>query len=428
MPCKMQLCKQVCTLVDKKVGTGKYAISYKENQCQIDAKCVAANNACQPKLIAIMKAAAAAEAALEKATAAKNAAKGNHAKSQAASTAALKEQAAAKGALDAAQDIVDATTSAAAAAKAKYGKDSGIYKKRESEAEVALKTYQGMKKAHFAAQAAFKGSASEEMKAYKEYTAALDKHCDAEATLASLVASIGHPLKKQECKTRKIQTAATPMPCKHQLCKPICTEKQQAVSHSKYSIPFTETVCVDDTACKNANAKCSALLIGIMKAAQNAEQTLKVAHANAASAKSDHEKAKIEKAAAAAEMAEAQKGMHAAQEAFKNAEAVAASAKASKVSSQKASSAADAAMSKAVKSYDAAQKAHLKAQADFAGAKSKEAKALADFEAAVKAHCDYESIHTKLVMQLEHGHLATDNCKKFEEDEDEDFQFDELIE
>jgi hypothetical protein len=31
-------------------------------------------------------------------------------------------------------------------------------------------------------------------------------------------------------------------------------------------------------------------------------------------------------------------------------------------------------------------------------------------------------------MQLEHGHLATDNCKKFEEDEDEDFQFDELIE
>ena len=71
----------------------------------------------------------------------------------------------------------------------------------------------------------------------------------------------------------------------------------QAVSHSKYSIPFTETVCVDDTACKNANAKCSALLIGIMKAAQNAEQTLKVAHANAASAKSDHEKAKIEKAA-----------------------------------------------------------------------------------------------------------------------------------
>ena len=52
---------------------------------------------------------------------------------------------------------------------------------------------------------------------------------DAEATLASLVASIGHPLKKQECKTRKIQTAATPMPCKHQLCKPICTEKQQSV-------------------------------------------------------------------------------------------------------------------------------------------------------------------------------------------------------
>merc|ERR1712080_85801 len=113
------------------------------------------------------------------------------------------------------------------------------------------------------------------------------------------------------------------------------------------------------------------------------------------------------------EMAEAQKGMKAAQTAFKNAEAVAAGAKASKVSSQKASSAADAAMSKAVKEYDAAEKAHLKAQADFAGAKSKEAKVLADFEAAVKAHCDYESIHTKLVMQLKHGHLATNDCKRF---------------
>merc|ERR1712093_749884 len=197
---------------NKKLGEGKYAITYQEKVCAFDAKCEAANAKCVPQLIALMKAAEAAEKALEKASAAKAAAKGNHAKATAAKAAALKEQSAAKGALDAAQALVNEATSAAATAKTQYGENSEIYKKRASAAHKALKTYQAMKKEHLLAQGAYKGKASAEMKAYNEYTAALHKHCDEEAAFAAIVATIGHPIKKAECKTRKIQTEATKMP------------------------------------------------------------------------------------------------------------------------------------------------------------------------------------------------------------------------
>merc|ERR1712164_56136 len=116
MPCKMQTCEMVCKLVDKKLGEGKYAITYQEKVCAFDAKCEAHNAKCAPQLIALMKAAEAAEKALEKAAAAK--------------AAALKEQSAAKGALDAAQALVNEATSAAATAKTQYGENSEIYKKR----------------------------------------------------------------------------------------------------------------------------------------------------------------------------------------------------------------------------------------------------------------------------------------------------------
>merc|ERR1712072_1599169 len=91
MPCKMQTCEMVCKLVNKKLGEGKYAITYQEKVCTFDAKCEAHNAKCAPQLIALMKAAEAAEKALEKATAAKAAAKGNHVKATAAKEAALKE-------------------------------------------------------------------------------------------------------------------------------------------------------------------------------------------------------------------------------------------------------------------------------------------------------------------------------------------------
>ena len=179
MPCKMQTCEMVCKLVTKKLGESKYAITYQEKVCAFDAKCEAANAKCVPQLIALMKAAEAAEKALEKASAAKAAAKGNHAKATAAKEAALKEQSAAKGALDAAQALVNEATSEAASAKTQYGENSAIYKKRAAAAEQALKTYQAMKKEHLHAQGEFKGKASAEMKAYNEYTAALNKHCGA---------------------------------------------------------------------------------------------------------------------------------------------------------------------------------------------------------------------------------------------------------
>merc|ERR1719506_3393519 len=65
MPCKMQTCEMVCKLVDKKLGEGKYAITYQEKVCAFDAKCEAANAKCVPQLIALMKAAEAAEQALK---------------------------------------------------------------------------------------------------------------------------------------------------------------------------------------------------------------------------------------------------------------------------------------------------------------------------------------------------------------------------
>jgi len=493
MPCKMQTCKNVCVEKDVKLGTGKYAIMYKENVCALDAKCVAANKKCEPQLIALMKAAAAAEAALEAASKAKNAAKGDHAKAKAAEEASAKELGAAKAALDAAQQLVDEATSAAATAKAQFGENSRIYTKREEAAQHALKTFHAIKKEHLHAQAGFKGAGSAEDKAYKAYEASLAKHCDAEARFAAIVASIGHPIKEAECKGYKgaekrftigsqsksctkcvsggtgytcakeinksnwagsdtypdrfqvsysgdkicvkrvdakglnchgwgmnlrfnchqgIQTSATAMPCNMKVCNQICTEKKSSLDFHKYSIGYDVMECVDDTACINANNKCRATLMGVMKAAQDAEVSLKGAADAKAKAKNDHAKAEAATAAAKAEMEAAKKAMDAAEDEFKAAETAAAAAKASKVSSQKASSAADSKLEAQVKAYDAAKKSHLESQAAYHGAKSKAAEALKKYNEAVKKHCDYESLHTKLVKQINHGHLATNECGK----------------
>merc|ERR1712205_109332 len=268
-------------------------------------------------------------------------------------------------------------TSAAASAKTQYGENSAIYKKRAAAAEQALKTYQAMKKEHLHAQGEYKGKASAEMKAYNEYTAALNKHCDEEAAFAAIVASIGHPIKKAECKTRKIQTEATKMPCEIPVCHPICTQEPATLDYSTYTIKYGQMKCVDDQKCENAKAKCMATLMGIMKAAQDAEVSLK-------------------------------KASQAATEA--------AGAKASKEASHKVSVAADKKLADRVKEYNAAKKMHLEAQAKFEGASSAAAKALAEFNKRVKEHCTFEEQHTKLVQQLGHGHMAQDNCNKLQED------------
>merc|ERR1712072_463237 len=192
-----------------------------------------------------------------------------------------------------------------------------------------------------------------------------------------------------------IQTSATAMPCNMKVCNQICTEKKSSLDFHKYSIGYDVMECVDDTACINANNKCRATLMGVMKAAQDAEVSLKGA----------------------------------AEDEFKAAETAAAAAKASKVSSQKASSAADSKLEAQVKAYDAAKKSHLESQAAYHGAKSKAAEALKKYNEAVKKHCDYESLHTKLVKQINHGHLATNECGKEAIEEElltEIEEFDEL--
>merc|ERR1712070_641824 len=87
-----------------------------------------------------------------------------------------------------------------------------------------------------------------------------------------------------------------------------------------------------------------------------------------------------------------------------------------KEASNKVSQAADKKLAEKVKEYNAAKKSHLEAQAKYEGASSAAAKALAEFNKRVKEHCTFEDQHTKLVQQLGHGHLATDNCNKLQED------------
>merc|ERR1712139_643545 len=284
--------------------------------------------------------------------------------------------------------LVNEATSAAATAKTQYGENSAIYKKRAAAAEQALKTYQAMKKEHLHAQGEYKGKASAEMKAYNEYTAALNKHCDEEAAFAAIVASIGHPIKKAECKTRKIQTEATKMPCEIPVCHPICTQEPATLDYSTYTIKYGQMKCVDDQKCENAKAKCMATLTGVMKAAQDAEVSLKKAN---------------------------------------QAETEAAGAKASKEASHKVSVAADKKLADKVKEYNAAKKSHLEAQAKYEGASSAAAKALAEFNKRVKEHCTFEEQHTKLVQQLGHGHMAQDNCNKLQEEDLLLEEFDEEI-
>merc|ERR1712100_635412 len=111
----------------------------------------------------------------------------------------------------------------------------------------------------------------------------------------------------------------------------------------------------------------------------------------------------------------------------KQAETEAAGAKAPKEASHEVSVAADKKLADKVKEYNAAKKSHLEAQAKYEGASSAAAKALAEFNKRVKEHCTFEEQHTKLVQQLGHGHMATDNCNKLQEEDLLLEEFDEEI-
>jgi len=407
----MKPCKLVCVPTTKYLEYGAYKIPYTENVCGPEKACTAANTACSAKLLGLMKAAIAAEAALKKAAADKAKKKGDHAAAKAASEAAKKELAVALSALKASQALVDAATAKAASAKLQAANDKKTYNDKNEEMRKALVRFETTKKEHLHAQAEYKGKTSAEAKAYKAYTDAVAKHCDAEAVHANLVASIGQKVPKSTCEKGEVNVQKPAgLPCNITPCQPVCTPKTVTLNFGKYSIPYQENVCVDDKTCLSKNAACHKLLFGIMKQAADAEVSLKAAAKAKAAKKGDHAAAAAASAAAKAEAAAAKKSMDAAREELNKSEAAAASAKASSVASSKASSSADSELSDRVKKHNALEKSHLEAQAAFAGAKSKEAKALADFNAAVKAHCDLESSHEKIVYSLNHPKAAQNTC------------------
>jgi len=123
----MKPCKIVCVPTTKYLEYGAYKIPYTENVCGPEKACTAANTACSAKLLGLMKAAIAAEAALKKAAADKAKKKGDHAAAKAASEAAKKELAVALSALKASQALVDAATAKAASAKLQAANDKKTY-------------------------------------------------------------------------------------------------------------------------------------------------------------------------------------------------------------------------------------------------------------------------------------------------------------
>jgi hypothetical protein len=65
-----------------------------------------------------------------------------------------------------------------------------------------------------------------------------------------------------------------------------------------------------------------------------------------------------------------------------------------------------------LREYQNAKKSHLKALAAWKGSKSAAGKALAQYRAALKAHCDTEARHAALVKSIGHGHREQHKCRK----------------
>jgi hypothetical protein len=408
----MQACKQICKAVTKHISYGSFKIPYQENVCAFDQKCLDHNKNCQGKLMALMQAAAKAEAALKAAGTAKDTAKASHQKAAAAAKAAGAEMRAAHAAMAAAKSAFEAATAQAAAAKKRHGVADDLHKRRVKELANAVKAYETLKAAHLKAVAAYEGANSAAAKAYQAYMAAVKKHCDAEAVHASLIAQLGMPAQKKTCENQEknVQTSAKGLPCTPKPCFPVCKQVAKKTCYGSYCIPYHANECAPDHKCESANKACTAKLMGIMQAAAKAEKDLAAKAGVKNSAKASHEEKKKAAALAKNEAQKAKKALDAGAAEVKLNEQETASAAASAANAKKESQRADSNMSAKLSAFEKTKSAHLKAQAHYQGKASEAAEASKKYDAAVKAHCDAERVHADLVTQMNMKHLAQRNC------------------
>ena len=428
LPCQMKPCIPVCKAVTKTLNFGGFSIPYTENVCGPDKACVTANNVCQATILGLFKLAAAAEADLKKKAAAANAAKGNHAAKVAAQHAAAKEKTAAKNALDAAKNELLAAQTELGNAAASEAEAKKVATAKNAVMDAALKRYQTAKSGHLAASAAYEGAASATAKALKAYLAAKAAHCDAEAKHAAAVKAIGHAhLAQNKCggedeelveettededEDVAVETNAA-IPCTPKPCFPICVAQTKYLSFGAFKIPYQENVCEPDKACENANTACIAKIQALMVEAARLEADLKKKSAASNAAKGNHAAKVAAQKAAAAEKAKAKEAMDSANAAFVVAEKEAANADSNWAASQKTTKEKKVISEKKLKQYEQKKTAHLSAVTAYEGATSAAAKALKEYQAAVKAHCDAEAIHEQLVTTIDHPHLAQKNCPR----------------
>jgi len=199
LPCIPKPCVPVCKPVTKYISFGSFKISYTENVCKPDEKCLAAHAACLKTLEAAMKDAAVKAAALAAASKAKNSAGANKAAKDKAAAARKAEAVAAKSVLDAAKQAAVAAEKEAATARSAHAKlvASTAAAKKESDEktrimDVRVAAYEKAKEAHLNAVAAYEGAKSAAAQAAQKYAAAVKAHCDAEAQHAKAVKTIGH--------------------------------------------------------------------------------------------------------------------------------------------------------------------------------------------------------------------------------------------
>merc|ERR1712093_810366 len=140
------------------------------------------------------------------------------------------------------------------------------------------------------------------------------------------------------------------LPCTPKTCKPVCKLVTKYVQYGAYKLPYEENVCEPDKKCLADAAACIAKLQAAMKAAEAAEKDM-IAKAKLANA-----------------------------------------AKATKA--QKDAAAAAAALAAAKAAFEAAEK-----------------EALADYTAAVEAHCDAEAKHAEAVKYIGHPQHEVKTCR-----------------
>merc|ERR1711966_408383 len=169
LPCTPKPCVPICKPTTKYLSFGAFKLPYTENVCEPDKRCLAANAACIETLQAAMKDAAGKEAALKAASAAKNKAGASKAAKDRAAAAKKAEAASAKKALDLAKAEYTKAEQEAAAAKAASVAADKSSKAKDAIMQKALGVYEGEKKNHLAAVAAYDGAKSDAAKAAAAY-------------------------------------------------------------------------------------------------------------------------------------------------------------------------------------------------------------------------------------------------------------------